>query len=59
MFRGRWQEVGDLEFTRLLVVAGGGINIAATRRVGFDVGYRYHRIFADDPSITTIWCTSQ
>ena len=47
------EEVGALEFTKLLLAAGGGISIAATRQLGFDVGYRYQRIFTDDPAITT------
>ena len=47
------QEFGDLHETKLLVAAGGGISIAVHRRVGVDVGYRYHRIFTDDPSINT------
>ena len=47
------EEFGTLEFTKLLLAAGIGISIAANRRVSFDVGSRYPRIFTDDPAITT------
>lgn len=33
--------------TELLVAAGGGVNLAATRSVAIDIGYRYTRIFAN------------
>ena len=46
-------ELGDTSATEFLLAVGGGINITATSNVGFDVGYRYIRIFSDDPSINT------
>ena len=47
------EELGDTDDTQLLLAVGGGVNIAATSNVGFDVGYRYFRIFTDDPAINT------
>lgn len=47
------RELVDLNITKLLIAAGGGISISAAQRVGFDVGYRYQRIFTDEPAITT------
>ena len=47
------QEIGDLDVIKLLLAGGAGIHISATRQLGFDVGYRYHRIFTDDPAIAT------
>ena len=45
------EELGALEFTKLLLAGGAGIHISVTRKLGFDVGYRYHRIFTDNPAI--------
>lgn len=47
------EEIGDLDVIKLLLAGGAGIHISATRQLGFDVGYRYHRIFTDDPAIST------
>jgi len=39
--------------TRGLVTVGGGVVVPLTGRLGLDLGYRYMRIFTDDPSIDT------
>jgi opacity protein-like surface antigen len=39
--------------TRPLLALGGGVLIPVTRTVGVDLGYRYMRIFTDDPRINT------
>ena len=46
-------ELGDTSSTEFMLAVGGGINVTATSNVGFDFGYRYIRIFTDDPSIDT------
>ena len=46
-------ELGDISSTEFMLAVGGGINVSATSNVGFDFGYRYIRIFTDDPSIDT------
>ena len=46
-------ELDDTDATEVLLTIGGGINVAATTNVGFDVGYRYLRIFTDDPATNT------
>ena len=38
--------------TRLMLTASGGIHLAATRRFGFDIAYRYFRVSTDMPAIT-------
>ena len=43
----------ELLEVRFMLSAGGGAHLAVTRHIGFDVGYRYQRIFTDDPAITT------
>jgi opacity protein-like surface antigen len=42
----------DLESeTKFLVVLGGGVNLRITDGTGIDLGYRYVRIFTDDPAV--------
>lgn len=41
----------DTTATQPLLAVGGGINIRASSRWSLDGGYRYYRIFTDDPSI--------
>jgi opacity protein-like surface antigen len=36
-----------------LIIAGGGVIVPLTRRIGLDLGYRVMRIFTDDPRINT------
>jgi opacity protein-like surface antigen len=36
-----------------LIAAGGGFMVEVTRRLGFEMGYRFMRIFTDDPRINT------
>ena len=47
------QELDETDSNEFLLAVGGGINIAATSTVGFDVGYRYLRIFIEDPINTS------
>jgi opacity protein-like surface antigen len=39
--------------TRLLLAVGGGVTLPLTDRLALDLGYRYMRIFTDDPRINT------
>jgi opacity protein-like surface antigen len=39
--------------TRGLVTVGGGVLVPLTDRLGLDLGYRYMRIFTDDPRVDT------
>lgn len=39
--------------TRGLVTVGGGVFVPLTGRLGLDLGYRYMRIFTEDPRIDT------
>lgn len=41
----------DSAATKPLAAVGGGINIRAASRWSVDAGYRYYRIFTDDPAI--------
>lgn len=41
-----YEEIGDAGVTKLLVTGGGGVHLAASSRLGFDVGYRHQRVFA-------------
>ena len=41
----------DLDATKLLLAVGGGINARLAGQVRLDVGYRYKRIFTDDPAV--------
>ena len=41
----------NIESTRLLLLGGGGISVALGSAWSADIGYRYNRIFADDPQI--------
>ena len=41
----------DLEVTEFLLAFGGGLNARLTDRVRLDVGYRYNRVFTDDPTV--------
>ncbi len=43
----------DLPQTDPLLSIGGGVIFAATPRIGFDLGYRYSRIFAPSQGINT------
>ena len=47
------QRIDRYKNTHPLLAAGAGIHLAATRKLGFDVGYRYQRIFTDEPAIAT------
>jgi opacity protein-like surface antigen len=47
------EEEADLDATEFLLGLGGGIGIGLSERLGIDVGYRYGRIFTDDPAINT------
>ncbi len=42
----------DLEVTEFLLAIGGGLNARLNDRVRLDVGYRYNRVFTDDPTVT-------
>ena len=44
-------ESDDLEVTEFLLALGGGLNARLTDRVRLDVGYRYNRVFTDDPTV--------
>ena len=39
--------------TEFLLALGGGVNVPFTDSLGLDLGYRYGRIFTDDPAINT------
>ena len=41
----------DLEVTEFLLAFGGGLNTRLTERIRLDIGYRYNRVFTDDPAI--------
>ena len=48
------EDEADLESgTEFLLGLGGGVTFMFTDTVGIDVGYRYGRIFTDDPAINT------
>lgn len=48
------QEEADLDSaTEFLLGLGGGIGIGLTDALAVDIGYRYGRIFTDDPAINT------
>jgi hypothetical protein len=42
----------DLEVTDFLLAFGGGLNARLSERIRLDVGYRYNRVFTDDPEVT-------
>ena len=42
----------DLEVTEFLLAFGGGLNARLTERMRLDVGYRYNRVFTDDPTVS-------
>jgi opacity protein-like surface antigen len=46
-------EAGLENETELIVAFGGGVNLGFTETLGVDVGYRYGRIFTDDPAVNT------
>ncbi|HEU5186596.1 MAG TPA: outer membrane beta-barrel protein [Gemmatimonadaceae bacterium] len=46
-------EEEDTEATKFLLAIGGGINARLIEHLRLDVGYRYSRIFTDDPAINT------
>jgi opacity protein-like surface antigen len=39
--------------TRALIALGGGVVLPLTERAGLELGYRYMRVFTDDPRINT------
>jgi opacity protein-like surface antigen len=39
--------------SEVLLGLGGGLNLALTDTLGIDLGYRYGRIFTDDPAVNT------
>ena len=41
----------DLEVTEFLLAFGGGLNARLSERIRLDVGYRYNRVFTDDPTV--------
>lgn len=43
----------DTEATKFLLAIGGGINARLSNRLRLDMGYRFNRIFTDDPAINT------
>ncbi len=47
------QRISPYQDTHPLLAAGGGIHLAATRRFGIDIGYRFLRLFTDKPAIST------
>jgi opacity protein-like surface antigen len=46
-------EEEDLDATKFLLAFGGGINARLAEQVRLDIGYRYTRIFTDDPAVNT------
>jgi hypothetical protein len=42
---------GDLSTNEFLIAFGGGVNIGLTPTVSADAGYRFTRIFTDDPAV--------
>jgi opacity protein-like surface antigen len=46
-------EEEDLDATKFLLAFGGGINARLAEQVRLDIGYRYTRIFTEDPAINT------
>ena len=46
-------EDDDLDATKFLLAFGGGINARLAEQVRLDVGYRYTRIFTEDPVVNT------
>ena len=46
-------EEDDLDETKFLVAFGGGINARLAEQVRLDIGYRYTRIFTEDPAVNT------
>ena len=46
------EEIGELINAELMLAASAGIHLAATRRFGIDIAYRYFRISTEAPAIT-------
>ena len=46
-------EEDDLDETKFLVAFGGGVNARLAEQVRLDIGYRYTRIFTEDPAVNT------
>jgi hypothetical protein len=44
-------EAGIENETEMTLAFGGGINFGLTETLGLDVGYRYNRIFTEDPAV--------
>ena len=49
------EEFADLDLTsnEFLLTVGGGVNVELTSRLSVDGGYRYVRVFTDDPAVNT------
>lgn len=43
----------DTEATKFMISLGGGVNARLAKTLRLDVGYRYNRIFTDDPAINS------
>ena len=39
--------------TKALATIGGGLQLAITQKMGVEMGFRYMRIFTDNPAINT------
>lgn len=46
------EEIGELVNAELMLTASAGVHLAATRRFGIDIAYRYFRISTEAPAIT-------
>jgi|SRR5215813_8451523 len=47
------EDLADVDSeTEFLFLLGGGVALNATPVLGIDIGYRYNRIFTDDPAIS-------
>ena len=46
-------EDDDLDATKFLLAFGGGLNARLAEQVRLDIGYRYTRIFTEDPVVNT------
>jgi hypothetical protein len=46
-------EDDDLDATKFLLAFGGGLNARLAEQVRLDIGYRYTRIFTEDPAVNT------
>jgi opacity protein-like surface antigen len=46
-------EEEDLDETKFLLAFGGGVNARLAEQVRLDIGYRYKRVFTEDPAVNT------